>query len=334
MNTMSPAISTDHTNLGFVARGARLLSWSLAAAVFLTVGWTALAPDDPLGALSLFARPDWIVSVVQIGGVAIVVATVAQLLCGRSVIDAGMFAVALGLMLVSLRGATAEYFLIHPNDAGLVSQRTIALGFAGESIVWMMAVVLAGVLSALVVRWCCGPNNHARTTDQLSSVEDIPVLGAFLRANDKRRATPSSVGLKHFALSTGVGVIAYKVLSTGLAFRVIQHGQACFVVAASVGIAAYVANRLAPVRSPLWAVLSVGAMSVVGYVWASLQPIAHELPANIPASHFLRVLPVQFVAVGTGMAILMTRSMYDPHQLPQDDVPRTPISTTRAKGRR
>jgi hypothetical protein len=93
------------------------------------------------------------------------------------------------------------------------------------------------------------------------------------------------------------------LLSVGLSTRVIQHGQACFVVAAGVCAAVYVASRSVPVRSALWSLLAVGLMALVGYVWAGLRPAAPGLPPNIPSSHFLRILPVQFISVGTAAAL-------------------------------
>jgi hypothetical protein len=95
------------------------------------------------------------------------------------------------------------------------------------------------------------------------------------------------------------------VLSFGLASRNIRHGQVCFVVAASVCIGTYVAHRTNPVRSAFWSILAVGILSVVGYAWASVRPETPQLPPNIPSSHFLRILPIQFVSVGTAAAIAM-----------------------------
>jgi len=92
----------------------------------------------------------------------------------------------------------------------------------------------------------------------------------------------------------------------------VQHGQACFVVAASVCIGSYLAHWLVPVRSALWAILSVPFLAVGGYLWARLGPSPVSLPASVPASAFLRVLPIQYISVGTAAAVAMFWYLYHP----------------------
>ena len=101
-------------------------------------------------------------------------------------------------------------------------------------------------------------------------------------------------------------------LSAGLSGRSIQHGQACFVVAAAMGIACYIANRAAPVRSPLWSILAAAVLAVAGYAWAFVRGPGEGMPASLPASHFLRVLPLQYISVGTAVAISMFWSSHVP----------------------
>jgi hypothetical protein len=101
------------------------------------------------------------------------------------------------------------------------------------------------------------------------------------------------------------GFLAFGLLSTGLWSRSIQHGQACFVVVAAVWIAVYIAYRFVPVRSPLWSILSVGVLATAGYLWAAIRPAEPGLPPPIPSSHFLRVLPIQYISIGAAAAVAM-----------------------------
>ena len=108
------------------------------------------------------------------------------------------------------------------------------------------------------------------------------------------------------------GLVAIGVLSAGLSSRSIQHGQECVVVAAGVCIACYFAHRMVPVQSTLWSILAVGLTALAAYLWAGVRPAGSGLPQNIPSSHFLRVLPLQFISVGTAAAIAMFWYMYAP----------------------
>ncbi|MHC4698927.1 MAG: hypothetical protein ACYTFA_19535, partial [Planctomycetota bacterium] len=112
-------------------------------------------------------------------------------------------------------------------------------------------------------------------------------------------------GIMHTAIAVAVGLIAIGFFSGGLSSRAIAHGQACFVVAAAVSIACYTAHRLAPVRSSLWSILAVMMIAVIGYLWSSVRPAMQGLPPTIPSSDFLRVLPIQYISVGTVAALAM-----------------------------
>ena len=65
------------------------------------------------------------------------------------------------------------------------------------------------------------------------------------------------------------------------------------------GLGAYVAFRAVPVRSALWSLLAVGVVAVLSYLWASVRTGSGTQPAPIPMAGALRILPVQFIAVGT-----------------------------------
>lgn len=119
-------------------------------------------------------------------------------------------------------------------------------------------------------------------------------------------------GVKHTIIATGVGLAAITLLSAGLSSRSIQHGQVCFVVAAAVGLGTYFAHRMAPVRSALWSILAVVLIALMGYVWAAVRPAVAGLPPSIPSSHFMRVLPIQYISIGTAAALAMFWYVYVP----------------------
>ena len=118
-----------------------------------------------------------------------------------------------------------------------------------------------------------------------------------------RRGTDPLEGLKHAALCGGLGLVALAALSASLTSRSIEHGQVCFVIFASVAIACYVAHRIVPIRSAGWSIAGVALMAVAAYLWAAVRPSVASLPPLVPSSHFLRILPIQFVSVGVAAAI-------------------------------
>ena len=306
--------------LNLMERAGLYTSWVLSGAVFLSVGWLAVAPDDPYGAVSLYARTDGLSMLVQAAALVAVVASLGAALGGRRLVDAGTLTATLGLAVVSLRGATSEYLLLYEADHG-GSQRALGAKFLFESIGWFFLVVIALVVSGLVARWVYGRDvrqdeglekkTASHNMAPRSSLHEMRLLwgGAGSAGEDARFVIGQ--GLRHTVVTAAVGLIAMMVLSTGLSSRVIQSGQVCFLVAASTMIGEYFAARRVPVRSAFWAILAVAIMALIGYVWSAMRPVYAALPPHIPTSHFLRILPLQFISVGTISAIWSFQHFHD-----------------------
>ena len=288
MTDGSGSLMTDHGHhLSLLDRAATWVSWTLAGAIFLTVGWLAMAPDDPLGAVSVLTRHGAWMMLLQAAGLAAVTAALATVIAGRRLPEVGTFAAAVGLAAVSLRGATAGSLLIEWADVAPVSQSSLPLQLALEALAWFAIIFLARGFSIGVGHWCFG-GGGGHSVGELRPPRDS-----------------MADGLKHTLLAGGAALLTFKILSAGLSTRSVQHGQACFVVAASVCIALYLASWVVPVRSAVWSILSVPLLAVGGYVWARFGPAPGGLPASVPASPFLRVLPIQYISVGTAAAVAM-----------------------------
>lgn len=311
-------MSQSHDTMRVHSLGAELLdrfavsaAWGLGVTLFLTIGWTAMSPDDPLGPISLLAKGDGLFMFVQAATLAAVATSLATVIAGSRLPEIGTFAGALGLGVVTLRGATAEYLLVHGADTAESFERGLAIKFAAESVAWFLVVLLLIAVATWVTHLChtFGPKLPQKLADDrgtphpLSAGMDFVLMRQGRSINLFSDCTSVIVGVRHTIIATGVGLATMAILSAGLTPRMIQHGQVCFVVAASVFAGTYFAYRSAPVRSALWSISAVGCMAIVAYVWAALRPTITGLPPNIPSSHFLRILPIQFIAIGTASAI-------------------------------
>jgi hypothetical protein len=261
----------------------------------------------------MLTRANALMMLVQVGALAGVASALGTVLAGRRRVDIGTFAAMLGMAAVSLKGSTAAYLLVDGTEIGSAVGRGLALKFAVESVGWFTVVAFALIVSAAVMRWLYSGSDHfvgEKRAHEASGLPllagcDVPGVGEQFFGVPGELQTTAKSGIRHTVIALVVGLVAVWFFSGGLATRTIQHGQACFVVAAAVGIACYVAHRLAPVCSPLWSIMAVPLIAICGYLWASVRPAMQGLPPSIPSSDFLRVLPIQYITVGTAAAIAM-----------------------------
>jgi hypothetical protein len=284
-----------------------------AGAIFLTLGWMTLEPDDPHGAVSLVSYGGSGMVWLQAAGLAAVTATIATIVIGRRLPDVGAFAVGVGLTAVSLRGGTSEYVLIRRADQISDFQRVLALQFAGESVAWFAVIFVGVIVSSLIMRWVFEVPRVA-ADEAVSNPDlgawalaglDIPYLRDSALTSPLGVFTPVRQGLAHSAMAAAGALIIMAVLSAGLSSRAIEHGQTCFLVALAVVLGTWIAFRLFPVQTPLWCIFAVLLFALAANLWAAFAPPSPNLPAHLPKSNFLRVLPVQYIAVGTAASLAM-----------------------------
>jgi len=307
MSEASASLAVRAYRLGFLDKAAIWGAWALVGAVFLSVGWLVMAPDDPQGAVTLLGQSDapWIM--LQVAALAGVTAGIATIMAGRSRPDVGPFAVAIGLAAVTLRGDSAEALLIRGAYDPSMSDYRLGSQLALESLGWFAIVVVAIAASSLVIRWFWGPSTPGlgATSGAGSSGGGVPagfdLPGIGGPAFGDRTGLTS--GLTHTFAAAVMAIALTGLLASGSMSRLIRHGQACFVVYAAVFIACYFASRLFPVRSALWSIASVLVLAAAGYGWATMYASGGSTPASIPHSHFLRVLPIQYISVGSAAAI-------------------------------
>ncbi len=272
-----------------------------------------MQPDDPLGAVSMLTRTSSIQMVFQAMALAIVVASLATAIAGKSLPDVGTFAAAIGLAVVSFRGETAAHLLLLPESQAVGYERMLALKFSVEVLAWSSVIGVGIVVSGFVSSWLFAkaPKTEDYSPSDPGSVAhllagwDIPVFGRIVQAGRQYEQTTPREGIKHTLLLAGTSLFFVGLFSGGLATRGIEHGQVCFVVAASVALGCSIAGRIVPTHSVLWSIAAVPLMAIVAYLWACVMAGSGQRLPNLPASHFLRILPIQYVAIGTAAAIFM-----------------------------
>jgi hypothetical protein len=301
---MTSTLACPYPRLRWFDKLVTALTWGCAIAVFATVGWMAISPDDPRGAVSL-SIGDVAVVVPQVAALAAVVAGVVTAIIGRMLPDAGTFAVAVGLAGANLQGHPSSYLLM--NATGVGARRILCLSLVAEAVVWFIVIAVALVVSGLVMRWCwygrsgfsedAGPAKLATL-----SIADVPVLGRLVCGTQVTAgATRPQRGVLHGVITALAALLLIRLLATGSPVRTVQHGQVYFSLAAAFFIGGYVAHRMLPVRTPLWGCLAVPVVCIIGYAWTMLRaqgPAPYARIASVPPTAFIRALPLEYISVG------------------------------------
>jgi hypothetical protein len=301
---MDTVAVTDTGHLRFHDKALALAAWGIGVGVFASVGWMALEPADPRGAVSLVTADSVLLALAQTLALAAVVSGLATVLIGRKLPDAGVFAVSLGLAAVALRGATTSYLLINVAGPHADARSALAGKLAVGGLFWFLPILVAMIVAALVLRWYAGEDaGDGATSFREMSLADMPVLGGLLPEADER--TKPSQGLKAMLLSFLVAAILFRLLATGSPLRSVQHGQSCFALVAAFYIGGLVAYRFFPVGSALWGCLSVPLLCLMGYIIAAMSspPKGYNQLASVPPDIFYRALPIEYIGVGTAAAV-------------------------------
>ncbi|MEE9293364.1 MAG: hypothetical protein V3W34_00150 [Phycisphaerae bacterium] len=288
-------------------------AWIMTAAVFFSVGWMVVHPWDPRGPVSLLAHDQPARMMLAVLALAAVTAAVATVLAGRFYPDVGAFAVGLGLTAVSLRGQTMTYLLIQ-NEG----RTNFGVSLALESLFWLAAMIVAMVCSAVVLRWLrnadhdgqAGPASMVSGEPELLSQMAVAGAGGliFRRGAGGRTGEDWATGLKHVALVVVISLILIRVFSFSASepHRAVRHGQACFAVAMGLYLAVGRAQAGFPVHSMFWSCCAVPLVGLAAYGlgWMMSMRAPEGMPASVPASSFLRILPVTYIALGTSATLL------------------------------
>lgn len=305
---MSDVAHPEHTQLRL---GDKLLSlgvWLGAGALFASVGWMAVQPDDPQGAVSLLTRSGSLWSLVQIVALATVVSALAAALVGRKLPDAGVFAVAVGLSAAVWRGESTAHLLISVAGDDAAARGSLAWRLAFEGLIWFLPIAAAILAGGLVVRWLHGAGSGDPTDPRRAmALVNVPGMSGWIVSADQQEDRPGAWGgVKTMLVSLLAAAIIFRILATGSPLRSVQQGQSFFALAAAFYLGGLLAYEIFPARTALWGILSAPLLCLLGYFVAALSSSpggGYGQIASVPPSTFYRSLPAEYVCVGTAASI-------------------------------
>jgi hypothetical protein len=275
--------------------------------LFWFVGWLAVRPPDPLGPLSLQSQNEfhW-GAVAKLIVVAAVTAAGAGALFGRRVPIIGAFAVAFGLMVLTLRTDGIRPLLVSRLGADGVENSAIYFRLAVESIQWF-ALVLVGLLSGQMAESWLGLESDRLPREDASNREKRSTSPSRKKGQVGRFWEPWTLQRDDWLLgmmATGLtavisGLLLWMFCKTG------DKGQVCFGLLASFSIASTLSHQICRTKLGVWHIASAPLTAIAAYLWAAAQSGVglYDLPTE-PPSPLCRPLPAEFMSWGIAGSII------------------------------
>jgi len=279
---------------------------AVAVGLLTTVGWHVAKPLDPDWAVTLTRSGRGILAIApSLLILTIVVAAVGTALSGRRVPQGGVFATAIGLAMLSLRGGSMQVVLAYcgSNQAG--PRRSLMVSMAIECLLWAAMLAVSWIVVEGVWRWL-----WASGADDSGEAE-APKLQKSARGPRPGNAGPRA-GWPALAVTSVVALFVIWMTIARSPVATIARGQVIASVAGGLYLGVLAARYFTGIRNPRWYVLAPLVVALVGYLLGFLQadlgwakgPLAsYARLATTPAHALARPLPIEYIAVGVAGAI-------------------------------
>lgn len=282
----------------------------VGAVLFGTAGWIVVRPQDPMGPLSMLVHVAGsehgfklqFALTLKLMAIAAVTSVAAAALVGKRVQEAGAFAVAFGILTLTLAtsGMRALLTSFHAPGMTVEAQSVLYHKLVLESFCWFGVILVGLILTRVVERWVAtrADNEAEPSGTKPQSPPKAPDPGPDAPAGGRFREDDLVLGL----LASGVAAIGAAVVLT-ITCKSNEKGQICFSLFASFFAGSVLAYRICRTRLGLWYCLSVLIVAVGAYVWAGRpDPRPFDL-LTLPPIALARPLPAEYMSWGIAGAI-------------------------------
>jgi len=290
----APAIAT----LSTTDRLAILLACILVGGIFCTVGWLVVAPPDPLGAVTLLSVRSAILAVIKLSCLAAIGSALTTVILRARVADAGVFVVCVALAAMDTRGANVDFLArFIPDD---LTRSGMLAALAGETMGWLIVVLVAAVAGEAVARWFLADGSMAYGRGHVA-------VGQLLLARSSRHkpidASELRSGLLCLLICVAAGAMVIR-LTGGTVLLAIRKGQVDFSVVVGFFVATLLGHQITRARLAIWPLLAVPIVAAAGYLAGAVKPIAgvdatYQAIDHVMPNFVCRVLPIEYLALGS-----------------------------------
>lgn len=304
---MNEQAMTLQPPMGFFEKLRVFAACAVAAGLMWTVGWHVAGPADPKMALTLVAGGLGIPA--AWGGLLVltmVSAAVGTAISGRRLPEAGLFAAAVGLAVLVLRGGSMEQWLGYYPAEDAASRAALMRACLIDSLMWAAILAVAWLTTMVAWRWIGA--SHLSIDTVADTKEPSAAAGEGVKTPPAFAFSVNGWPALVVTVLVALFFIWMTIARTPVAN--IARGQVIGSVLAGLFVGAMTARYFTGIEQPHWYVLAPLVVAVIGYLlgymnadmnWAeaSNQYKPYAELAITPPHALARPLPLEYLAIGT-----------------------------------
>lgn len=264
------------------------LGLAVGCVLFGSLGWGVLKPVDPYSAIYFQPEEGVLMLLLRVIGLLVVSGAFASIIMDARIPLFGTFAACVGIAIPILKTGGMEYVMVRAHAEKSLEHPEALWGFlALETVAW------TGVLAVLVTA--------TMVTEQWLKGDEEPHLEPV---KDTGRTTQKSFWWKGLG-GTGITIVLGLFLVAMLATST-EKGQVIFACFAALFLAGLAAEQIAENDHPVWQVAAVPVVALIAYLYTwshPMRPPGLELILHIAPNSLARVLPIEYIFIGTLGAI-------------------------------
>ncbi len=305
--------------LGFVEKLRVVLACAVAILLLRTLGWQVAHPADAQMALTLSRSGASVLALwPTLAVLSAVSAAIGTAIIGRRLPDAGVFAAAIGVAAMSLRGGTMQILLGYHAGTQPETRRALMLSLAIDCILWTSIMAVAWITTVIVRKWL-----WASASEPVAEVSPPPAAkpaaaGGPKAATGRKRAGSTllagqTADYLAFAITLFIALIVIWNTVSRTPVAMVERNQVIASVAGGLYLGALAARYFTGGTHTLWYALAAPVVGLIGFIlghlsgdmaWAQGTPYQpYVLLATTPPHDLVRPLPVLYVTVGIAGAL-------------------------------
>ncbi|HOA75722.1 MAG TPA: hypothetical protein PL151_03845 [Phycisphaerae bacterium] len=300
--------------LGLVEKTRIGAAVAAAALLLYTMGWMVARPHDPNLAVT-FVRSGRAVAATwpTLAVLTVVAGIIGTVLAGPRLPEAGVFAAAIGLAVLSLRGGSMQVLLAAEQATTEPARQAFMTAMALDCLLWSGILLATWVAVTWAWRWVWLNGNapallSGKPATSAAAPSAAKPAGGPGKAPKSASAAGTGAGWSALVVTGVVGVFVVWLTAGRTPVANVHRGQTIAAVAAGLYLGAMAARYFTGVRDVRWYALAVPAVGLTAYLvgylssdmqWAEGPPYHYyKYLATTPSHDLARPLPIEFVAVG------------------------------------